>query len=62
MQTNNNTNQAFANVHTCIEISKFCNLHCVVVAVYVAVIAEPEGEATNLDIQVVERLYICIYV
>ena len=25
------------------------------------VIAEPEGEATNLDTQVAERLYICIY-
>ena len=24
--------------------------------------AEPEGEATNLDAQVAERLYICIYV
>ena len=26
------------------------------------IIAEPEGEATNLDAQVAERLYICIYV
>ena len=26
----------------------------------VAIIAEPEGEATNLDAQVAERLYICI--
>ena len=25
-------------------------------------IAKPEGEATNLDAQVAERLYICIYV
>ena len=25
-------------------------------------IAEPEGEATNLDVQVAERLFICIYV
>ena len=33
-----------------------------VVAVYVVVIAEPEGEATNPDTQVVERLYVCIYV
>ena len=24
-------------------------------------IAEPEGEATNLDAQVTERLYICIF-
>ena len=62
VQTNNNTNQAFTNVHTCIEISKFCNLHCVVVAVYVVVIAEPEGEATNLDTQITKRKYICINV
>ena len=26
------------------------------------IIAEPEGEVTNLDAQVAERLYICIYV
>ena len=26
------------------------------------IIAEPEGEATNLDAQVAERLYICMYV
>ena len=29
---------------------------------YIVIIAEPKGKATNLDVQVAERLYICIYV
>ena len=30
--------------------------------VYASIVAEPEGEATNLGAQVAERLYICVFI
>ena len=39
-------------------------LHCINYAhnYFIIIIAEPEGEATNLDAQVAERLYICMFI